>query len=82
MSGLKAVRFHKCGDPSVLRYEDVDRPRPAVGQVLLRVVATTSHPVDATMRAGTLREEFPLRLPYTPGYDVAGRVAEVGEGKG
>lgn len=77
---MKAVRYHEYGDPSVLRDEDVDRPHPATGQVLLQVAATAFNAVDATMRAGYLRQDIPIRLPHTPGIDVAGTVAELGDG--
>ena len=77
---MKAVRFHEYGDPSVLRYEEVDRPVPGPGQVLVQVAAAGFNPLDATMRAGYVQGEFPLRLPFTPGFDVAGVVAELGDG--
>lgn len=76
---MKAVRFHEYGGPEVLRYEDVDRPRPAAGQVLVRVAATSFNPVDVGIRAGFLRQVFPVTFPHTPGIDVAGTVAELGE---
>jgi NADPH:quinone reductase-like Zn-dependent oxidoreductase len=77
---MKAVRFHEYGGPEVLRYEDVDRPRPAAGQVLIRVAATSFNPVDAAMRSGFLQQVFPVALPHTPGIDVAGTLADLGEG--
>jgi NADPH:quinone reductase-like Zn-dependent oxidoreductase len=77
---MKAVRFHEFGGPEVLRYEEVDRPRPAAGQVLIRVAATSFNPVDAAMRSGFLQQVFPVALPHTPGIDVAGTLAEIGEG--
>jgi NADPH:quinone reductase-like Zn-dependent oxidoreductase len=77
---MKAVRFHEYGGPEVLRYEDVDRPRPAAAQVLIRVAATSFNPVDAAIRSGFLQQIIPVALPHTPGIDVAGTVAEVGEG--
>jgi NADPH:quinone reductase-like Zn-dependent oxidoreductase len=77
---MKAVRFHEFGDPEVLRYEDVDRPRPAAAQVLIRVAATSFNPVDAAIRSGFLQQVFPVALPHTPGIDVAGTLAEIGEG--
>src|SRR5215208_91597 len=77
---MKAVRFHEFGGPEVLRYEDVDRPRPAAAQVLIRVAATSFNPVDAAMRSGFLQQVFPVALPHTPGLDVAGTLAEIGEG--
>jgi NADPH:quinone reductase-like Zn-dependent oxidoreductase len=77
---MKAVRFHEFGGPEVLRYEDVDRPRPAAGRVLIRVAATSFNPVDAAIRSGFLQQVFPVALPHTPGIDVAGTLAEIGEG--
>ena len=77
---MKVARYHAYGDPSVLRYEDIDRPRPEQDHVLLRVAATAFNPVDATIRAGYLQQAFPIRLPHTPGFDVAGTVAELGPG--
>ncbi len=77
---MKTVRYDEYGDPQVMRYEDADRPHPAAGQVLIRVAATSFNPVDASIRAGYLQQQFPVRFPHTPGIDVAGTVAEVGEG--
>ena len=77
---MKAVRFHEYGGPEVLRYEDVDRPRPAAAQVLIRVAATSFNPVDAAIRSGFLQQVFPVALPHTPGIDVAGTLADLGEG--
>jgi NADPH:quinone reductase-like Zn-dependent oxidoreductase len=77
---MKAVRFHEYGGPEVLRYEDVDRPHPAAGQVLVRVGATSFNQVDAGIRSGFLQQVFPVALPHTPGIDVAGTLAEIGEG--
>ncbi len=77
---MKAVRYHEYGDPSVLRVEEIDRPDPGAGQLLVQVAATTFNAVDATMRAGFLQRDIPLRLPHTPGLDVAGTVAALGAG--
>jgi NADPH:quinone reductase-like Zn-dependent oxidoreductase len=77
---MKAVRFHEYGSPGVLRYEEADRPSPAAGQVLIEVAATSFNPVDAGIRAGYLRQVFPVALPHTPGIDVAGTVVGLGDG--
>ncbi|MFD3748054.1 NADP-dependent oxidoreductase [Nocardia sp. NPDC058633] len=77
---MKAVRFHEFGGSEVLRYEDIERPVPGTGQVLVRVAATSFNPVDDHLRAGVLAEMIPITLPYVPGIDLAGTVAELGEG--
>ncbi|VVJ21930.1 Zinc-containing alcohol dehydrogenase superfamily [Amycolatopsis camponoti] len=77
---MKAVRFHEYGDPAVLRYEDVDQPVPAAGQVRVRVAATSFNSVDGNIRGGFMQGPIPVRLPHTPGLDVAGTVDALGEG--
>ena len=77
---MKAVRFHEYGDPGVLRYEDVERPVPGAGQVLIRVAATSFNGVDGNIRAGFMQGPIPVTLPHTPGFDVSGTVETLGEG--
>jgi NADPH:quinone reductase-like Zn-dependent oxidoreductase len=75
---MKAVRFHEYGDPSVLRYEDVERPVPGAGQVLIRVAATSFNGVDGNIRGGFMQGPIPVTLPHTPGIDVSGTVEALG----
>ena len=75
---MKAVRYHGFGSSEVLVYEDVERPVPGVGQVLVQVTATSFNPVDDHIRAGVLAEMIPIALPFVPGIDLAGTVAEIG----
>ncbi|MFI8076178.1 NADP-dependent oxidoreductase [Streptomyces sp. NPDC086033] len=77
---MKAVRFHEYGNPSVLRYEDVEQPLPGAGQVRIRVAATSFNSVDGNIRGGFMQGPIPVKLPHTPGIDVAGTVDAVGEG--
>jgi NADPH:quinone reductase-like Zn-dependent oxidoreductase len=77
---MKAVRYYGYGDVNVLRYEDAHRPQPGAGQVLVQVAATSFNPADVGIRAGYLQQAFPVRFPHTPGVDVAGTVAELGDG--
>ncbi|MEV4143892.1 NADP-dependent oxidoreductase [Amycolatopsis sp. NPDC049691] len=77
---MKAVRFHDYGDPDVLRYEDVEVPVPAAGQVRVRVAATSFNSVDGNIRGGFMRGPIPVELPHTPGLDVAGTVDALGDG--
>ncbi|MGP4049638.1 NADP-dependent oxidoreductase [Streptomyces sp. 2A115] len=76
---MKAVRFHKYGTPDVLRYEEVEQPVPGIGEVRIRVAATSFNPVDGNIRAGFMQGPIPVALPHTPGIDVAGTVDALGE---
>ncbi|GAB4057544.1 NADP-dependent oxidoreductase [Catellatospora paridis] len=77
---MMTARIHEYGAASVIRYEISARPRPGVGEVLLRVAATSFNPTEAALRAGLLQGLLPLDLPYTLGWDVSGTVTEVGPG--
>ncbi|WP_420841963.1 NADP-dependent oxidoreductase [Haloactinopolyspora alba] len=77
---MKAARIHEFGDASVIRHDAVPRPRPAFGEVLIRVAATSFNPTEAALRAGMLQAFLSVDLPYTLGWDVAGTVAETGAG--
>lgn len=43
---MKAVRIHAFGGNDALRYEDVPRPAPAAGEVLIKVHASSVNPAD------------------------------------
>jgi NADPH:quinone reductase len=75
---MKAVLVHEFGGPEVLRLEEAPTPKPAAGQVLVRIHAAGVNPYDTYMRAGTYAIKPPL--PYTPGSDAAGVIEEVGAG--
>lgn len=77
---MKAIRYHQFGGTEVLRAEEVARPVPGPGQVLVKVAATSFNPVDDHIRMGILSAAIPTPLPITPGLDVAGTIAELGEG--
>ncbi|MET3923661.1 NADP-dependent oxidoreductase [Arthrobacter sp. UYEF20] len=76
---MKAIRYHEFGSTEVLQEEEVDRPTPAPGEVLVRVVATSFNPVDDHIRLGVLAKVIPTPLPITPGLDVAGTVVQLGD---
>lgn len=78
MTTMKSVRFHVKGDPDVLVYEDVPKPRPAPGQVLLRIEAAGVNFADTVRRSGAPYPQ-PSPLPFTLGGECVGVVEEVGE---
>ena len=75
---MKAILVREFGGPEVLKLEEVPVPKPAAGEVLVRIHAAGVNPYDTYMRAGTYARKPPL--PYTPGSDGAGVVEGVGKG--
>jgi NADPH:quinone reductase len=75
---MKAILVRKFGGPEVLKLEELPIPKPAAGEVLVRLHAAGVNPYDTYMRAGAYARKPPL--PYTPGSDGAGVVEGVGEG--
>ncbi|MGB6666970.1 MAG: NADPH:quinone reductase [Candidatus Acidiferrum sp.] len=75
---MKAIIVHEFGGPEVLKFEEVPTPKPAAGQVLVRVHGVGVNPYDTYMRSGTYAVKPPL--PYTPGSDGAGVIESVGSG--
>ena len=75
---MKAIRVHKFGGPEVLTYEEAPDPKPAEGQVLVRVRAVGVNPVETYVRSGAYAR-LPA-LPYIPGGDAAGVIEAVGPG--
>ena len=75
---MKAILVHEFGGPEVLKLEELPTPKPAAGQVLVRIHAAGVNPYDTYMRSGTYAQK--PALPYTPGSDGAGVIEAVGEG--
>jgi NADPH2:quinone reductase len=75
---MKAILVREFGGPEVLKLEEVPTPKPAAGQVLVRIYAAGVNPYDTYMRAGTYAIKPPL--PYTPGSDAAGVIEAAGDG--
>ena len=76
---MRAIRLHEFGPASNLRYEEVEDPSPAAGQVRIAVAAAGVHLIDTTIRSGVPMGPLPLpELPAIPGREVAGVVDAVG----
>jgi NADPH:quinone reductase-like Zn-dependent oxidoreductase len=77
---MKAIRIHQYGGPEVLAQVEMRRPGPGANEVLIKVKAASVNPFDWKVRAGHMKDIFPLTFPATLGLDVSGTVEEVGPG--
>ena len=76
---MKAVVFGGKGGPEMARIEEIPRPVPQRGEVLVRVRAAALNRADLLQRRG-LYPPPPGFREDVPGLEFAGEVAEVGEG--
>ena len=67
---MKAILVREFGSPDVLKLEEMPTPKPAAGEVLVRIHAAGVNPYDTYMRAGTYARK--PQLPYTPGWRCRG----------
>jgi NADPH:quinone reductase-like Zn-dependent oxidoreductase len=67
---MRAALLSETGGPEVLRVQEVERPEPGEGQVLIRVRAASINPIDWKFRRGLA----PKQLPAVLGNDVSGTV--------
>jgi NADPH:quinone reductase-like Zn-dependent oxidoreductase len=74
---MRAGIFHENGGPEVLRIEEVERPEPGAGEVLVRVAACGLNHLDLWIRRGL---PIDTTMPHIGGSDIAGTVVETGAG--
>ncbi len=87
---MKAAVHHRFGGPEVVRIEDVPKPSPGTGEVLVEVRATTVSAADHRARAKDVPKGVKLLSSLTLGFfaprirvlgmDAAGIVEAVGPG--
>lgn len=73
---MKAIRVHEHGGVDALSLDEVPRPAPGPGEVLVRLAATGVNFIDTYHRSGHYRAELPITL----GTEGAGEVVAVGDG--
>ncbi len=78
MAQMKAIRVEEFGEPEVLQHVDAERPSPGEGEVLIEVKSAGVNYADTMRRRDQYVES--QELPFTPGSEIAGTVAEVGDG--
>ncbi len=74
---MKAVAIDGAGGPDVLQFTEISTPSPGPGQVLIKVSAAGINRPDVMQRSGTY--PAPKGHSTTPGLEVSGTIAAVGE---
>ncbi|MCX5243444.1 NADP-dependent oxidoreductase [Streptomyces prunicolor] len=77
---MKAVQITSFGTADVLQVNEVDRPTPGAGEVLVSVEASSVNGHDVIVRSGELKMVSGRRFPIGVGLDFAGVVAATGAG--
>jgi NADPH:quinone reductase-like Zn-dependent oxidoreductase len=75
---MKQIWISKAGPPEVLRLQDASDPIPRTGEVRVRVQAAGVNFADILGRMGVYSDA--PKIPYVPGYEVAGIIDVVGQG--
>lgn len=75
---MRAVVLPQFGGADLMEVQDIERPSPGPNELLVRVHASATNPVEAKLRAaGQWARVTP---PIVLGYDAAGTVEEIGPG--
>lgn len=58
---------------------DVDPPALHDDAVLVAVHAASLNPIDYILQSGAMKDNIPLQFPHVMGFDISGKVVEVGK---
>jgi NADPH:quinone reductase len=75
---MRAIRVHTHGGPEAMVIEELPRPAPGPGQILVAIKAAGVNLFDTQLRSGLYKRDLPLTL----GLEGAGIVEAVGPGVG
>jgi NADPH:quinone reductase len=78
---MRAVRVEQFGVDN-LKVQDLPDPVPGASEVLIATEAATINPADAAVVTGGAAPRLPRGAvgPYTPGWDLVGRITACGDG--
>jgi NADPH2:quinone reductase len=71
---MRAIQIKTTGGPEVMELVELPTPKPAAGQVLVKIEASGVNFIDTYLREG----RYPAPLPFIPGQEAAGTVVELG----
>jgi NADPH:quinone reductase-like Zn-dependent oxidoreductase len=75
---MKAWRVNGFGSTDAMTLEEIARPEPGAGEILVKVAAAGVGPWDGWIRSG--HSALPQPLPLTLGSDLSGTIVAVGDG--
>ena len=75
---MRAMLATEWGEPSAMRYREAPDPTPGPGEVLVEMRAAGCNFADILMVRGEYQAKPPF--PFSPGFEAAGVVREVGPG--
>ncbi len=76
---MQAATLPQFGDANAFQITDIPMPRPAAGQLLVKVKAVGLNPVDYKTRSGKGQASL-FTLPAILGWDIAGQIVDAGPG--
>src|ERR1700674_4572685 len=75
---MRAVTVSEYGGAPALTH--MPDPQPGQGQVLIKIQAAGTNPMDRNLANGAMKATTPASFPFILGSDLAGVVEAVGEG--
>lgn len=75
---MRAFALQEFGRPGSIT--DAPEPKPAEGEVRIRVAAAGLNPFDNAVIQGFLKDQMDHRFPLVPGIDASGTVDALGDG--
>jgi NADPH2:quinone reductase len=71
---MKAILISQTGGPEALQFTEVPTPQPSPSEALVKIAAAGVNFIDVYHREG----RYAVKLPFVPGQEGAGTIAEVG----
>lgn len=76
---MKAAVINEYGSNDIVAIEEIDRPKPADGEILVKVHSAGVNPVDWKIRSGA-GQRMGMTLPIHLGSEFAGTIEQLGSG--
>ena len=77
---IKAIRIHRNGEPDEMKWEEIELPAPAAGEVRVRHTEIALNFSDVNVRRGGFYITPPSAFPLILGNEAAGVVVAIGAG--